>query len=208
MLTLEKYAERGELPDRLPISAIAALHPEGESFAQALLSAWAAHEYRRHLHESPDAFIPLDCPPPSDDEPGLPAMIEDAVMLATFAEHRGLSPDSTAKSPLTNLHEWEWEPRIGEFVFVRRDDLKAWLIEREAWPLPSDAKLRLWWSKARKPKGRRRRQHDRIIEVANALGLGLYPETKAMIRAECLKDTRLFTESSFDHAWKTLDKNP
>ena len=85
-------------------------------------------------------------------------------MLATFAEHRGLGPDLIAKNPLTNLYEWEWEPRIGEFIFVRRDDLKTWLIEREAWPLPSDAKLRLWWGNSRKRKGRRERQHDRIIE--------------------------------------------
>jgi hypothetical protein len=59
-------------------------------------------------------------------------------------------------------------------------------------------------------KGKRDKQIDEVCKIAEQLeyqNLLAIPEGgKAAIKAECLKNTALFTDAGFDHAWKVANK--
>lgn len=96
---------------------------------------------------------------------------------------------------------------------VHKEDLRRYLEAQEL-PLPD------WWfpvatsepeRQAIQPpaESRRELQIQAILAAINALGFNpkLIPyRGKAKVKAECLKNTALFTASSFDHAWKSAKR--
>ena len=62
-----------------------------------------------------------------------------------------------------------------------------------------------------KETGRRNLQLDTICKIAVELGysdlLALPEEAKKKIKTECLKNTTLFSDSGFEHAWKAANKD-
>ncbi len=98
---------------------------------------------------------------------------------------------------------------------IHRDDFQDWLKRTSKWPLSDNCLLSFWWQNQTQIteacKGRRQEQVEEIVKTARSIGYDLkaIPDGgKGTIKAECLKNKGLFTNSGFDHAWKKAKKPP
>jgi len=121
--------------ERMTISKIAALHPDGDIFAQAVLEQVVIYRHRGSAAPSKD--IPI---PDAWRGGGLRAEIDEAALMRTFQKYPDLQPE-----PLSA------DPRHGEYILVHRDDLRRLLVDSGDWPLGPDIPLSRWWSEHRRP---------------------------------------------------------
>lgn len=157
LLSLAVRAELGLLEERLSVSEIAALHPDGDDFARVLLEQFAIYLQRSGAETTPGDTRAAD---PARG-PGLRAEVDTAALRQTLARYPDLEPDPPAQ-----------DIRNGEYVSVHRDDLRALLEHWNAWPLDPQTALSAWWASQPEALAEERRRRGDLDEPSDAARVG------------------------------------
>jgi hypothetical protein len=191
-------------PPELPPGQLAALIAGGyKGDKKADYDKW-----RNRLRFAIESAPPLLAVRTERKPPGSPWMLgkvpkpwgRDAFGCVTFAESKALERHFIAPAAAA-----AWLDAIGETL---TEHVRAWLGDERR----EEAQEAIKAAPAATPAPIETTKERRIAAiVATACNLGYEPKRiawggKAAIKAECLKDAKLFTDSTFDAAWKAAVK--